>query len=173
MKSMMTGAESEDVAIATVMQTPHLTVSCILIIMCFDILHLLMLYQNWVHVGTEMICPFIIYVLQYCLNFVLKDYSSAACTIYLCLPDSVCMLGLKQFAIFMIRYVLQRHVFLPQGIFCVFLPQGYRRDTKRNYEVSQGYPMTHFKVPHGIPRVLCHVYIRYHKKSQEYSAMSI
>jgi hypothetical protein len=54
---------------------------------------------------------------------------------------------------------------------CVFLPQGYPRDTKRNYDVSQGYPMTlqgttrtswstlHclYMVPQGIPRVLCHV----------------
>jgi hypothetical protein len=70
---------------------------------------------------------------------------------------------------------------------CVFLPQGYPRETKRNYAVSQGYPMTFqgtirtswstlpflHKVPQGIHRVLCHVYIRYHKESLEYSAMSI
>jgi hypothetical protein len=45
------------------------------------------------------------------------------------------------------------------------IPRGtmtYPRDTQWN-----------FKVPQGLPGVLSHVYIKYHKESLEYSAMSI
>jgi hypothetical protein len=63
------------------------------------------------------------------------------------------------------------------------IPEGYQEEL---WDIS-GYPMTLqgttrnpwstrpclYKIPQGIPRVLCHVYIRYHKESLEYSAISI
>jgi hypothetical protein len=61
------------------------------------------------------------------------------------------------------------------------ISQGIMRFTKGTPTIIQGTlgefleysTMPMYKAPQGILRVLCHVYIRYHKESLEYSAVSI
>jgi hypothetical protein len=59
---------------------------------------------------------------------------------------------------------------VPQGYHKV--PQGNYKDTPSDHDVSQGYPNNNLRYPGGIPGVLDHAYLRYHKESLEYSAMS-